>query len=376
MARLYFPPMLIAAPLLRFWQFAALVFLLGQAVTACGQRPKSPKSPPTKPMPTVPSASPDLFQLSAAPCTADGYFVTIHGGEFMRPDGQTFPVPTGQLLEGSWGASGTLAAVGDERQPAPTRLRLLWFSYTEDTFYEGDFALPQPKIHELLQQGYWDVEKQQPGTYTSLIVCTVPKGGVVLWLGGTNQTLIGRFQGQPAVADFKQFYGAANRAKMLQEVRAQMPADVQQQIGAGTSGAQKWDRYLRRYPWKVAVSQPLTLYKYSLHCLNAERVRDPLSRDLGPYRQHLLEAIPKSLPRKLYLYGQAEHGARYQIRLNPFDEAETLAAFEQLSQGNPQRPITLFIDVSKDFKKGTLTLRNERQQIPLLKTRVQLFDEN
>ncbi|HEX8326834.1 MAG TPA: DUF2931 family protein [Hymenobacter sp.] len=319
---------------------------------------------------------PEHFAFAAAPCTADGYFVTIHAGEFMRPDGKTLPVPTGHLLEGSWGASGTLWAVGDERQPAPTRLRMLWFSYAEDQFYEGDFALPQQEIQALLQQGYWDVEKQQHGTYTSLIVCTIPKGGVVLWLGGTNQTFVGRFQGQPSAVDFKQFYGPANRAKLLQEVRTQMPSDVQQQLTAGTFGVQKWDQYLRRYPWKVEISQPLTLYKYSLRYLNAERVRDPLSRDLGPYRQQLLEPSPKAMPRKLYLYGQTEHGARHQIRLNPFDEAETMAAFQTLSQANPQSPITLFIEVSKAFKKGSLTLRNERQQIPLLKTQVQLFDED
>lgn len=367
--------MLIVARLLRFWQLAVLrSFLLGAAVTACGQ----PHSPPSaQPMPAV-SPTTDLFPLAAAPCTADGYFVTIHGGEFVRPDGQTFPVPTGHLLEGSWGASGTLWAVGDEQQPAPARLRMLWFSYAEDKFYEGDFALPQAKIHELLKQGYWNMEKQQPGTYNSLIVCTIPRGGVVVWLGGTNQTLVGRFQGQPSTVDFKQFYGAANRTKLLQEVRAQMPPDAQSQTAAavGTLSAQKWDDYLRRYPWKVEVSQPLTLYKYSLHYLSAERVRDPLTRELGPYRQYLLEASPKPLPRKLYLYGQAAHGARYQVRLNPFDEAETMAAFQTLSQANPQSPITLFIDVSRDFKKGRLVLRNERQQIPLLKTQVQLFDED
>jgi hypothetical protein len=365
--------MLSFAPLFRSWQLAALAVLFCSTMTACGQRTKSPSTPP---MPT-PVAAPatDLFALSAAPCTADGYFVTIHAGEFVRPDGRTFPVPTGHLLEGSWGASGTRWAVGDEQQPAPTHLRMLWFSYAEDKFYEGDFALPQAKIHELLQQGYWDLEKQRPATYNILVVCTIPKGGVVLWLGGTNQTLIGRFQGHPANVEFKEFYGSANRAKLLQEVRAQMPAGAQQQATVGT-GAGIWDDYLRRYPWRIEFSQPLTLYKYSVNYLNAERTRDPLSRDLGPYRQQLLAASPKPVPRKLYLYGQAEHGARYQVRLNPVDEAETMAAFEQLSRANPQSPITLFVDVSKDFKKGTLMLRNERQQIPLLKTQVQLFDEN
>jgi hypothetical protein len=129
----------------------------------------------------------EKFRFSAAPCTADGYFVTIHAGEFVRPDGRTFPVPTGHLLEGSWGASGTRWAVGDEQQPAPTHLRMLWFSYAEDKFYEGDFALPQDKIHSLLSQGYWNVERQQPDTYNTLIVCTIPKGGVVVWLGGTTR---------------------------------------------------------------------------------------------------------------------------------------------------------------------------------------------
>ncbi len=354
-----------------------LALLLHAPLARCQSRPAKPaKAAPTKRPTMLPAYQTDKFRLSAAPCAADGYFVTIQVGEFVRPDGNTFPVPTGHNLEGSWGASGTLWAVGDEQQPAPARLRMLWFSYAEDKFYEGDFTLPQAKIQELLQRGYWNLEKQQAGTYSSLIVCVIPKGGVVVWLGGTNQTLIGRFQGQPAIVDFKQFYGPANRAKMLQEVRAQMPPEVQQQIAAGTISAQKWDNYLRRYPWKVEVSQPLTFSKYSVHYLNAERVRDPLSRDLGPYRQQLLEASAKPVPRKLYLYGQAEHDARYQIRINPFDETETMAAFQQLSQASPDSPITLHVEVSKDFKKGSLTLRNERQQIPLRKTQVQLFDED
>ena len=185
--------MLTVASFIRYWQLAAVAGLLGAALVACGQRTEPSSAPPM--LPAAASPTTDLFALAAAPCTADGYFVTIHAGEFVRPDGQTFPVPSGHLLEGNWGASGTLWAVGDERQLAPTRLRLLWFAYAEDMFYEGEFELPQEKMHALLRQGYWNMERQQPETYNTLIVCTIPKGGVVVWLGGTNQTLIGRFQG-------------------------------------------------------------------------------------------------------------------------------------------------------------------------------------
>ncbi len=323
-------------------------------------------------------ASTTKFKLRAGPCAADGYFVTIHGGEFSAPDGSSFPVPSGATLEGNWGASGTIWGVGDEQQPAPSRLALSWFAYAENKFYEGDFELPHDRLLALLQQGTWDVAKQQPAPYNELVVCVIPKGGVVVWLAGGNQVLLGRFQGHevfPSAATFQHYYGSANRAILVQETQEEMPAEVQQQIAAGTVSAQKWENYLQTYPWRVAFNVPFQLATYGFYGVDAARISNPDMRDLAPYHRFLLEASPKPAPRKLYVRGQAEHGANYEVRVRQFDEAETAAAFRTLRQASPDSPLTLLIAIDKPYRQATLVLQNDHQQVPLTKTKVELSQQ-
>lgn len=95
----------------------------------------------------------EKFELSAGPCAADGYWVTIQGATFRNALGGGFTVPSGHTLEGNWGASGTSWAVGEARQPVPDTLTALWFSYAENKFYQGAFALPQQHLYDLLKQG-------------------------------------------------------------------------------------------------------------------------------------------------------------------------------------------------------------------------------
>jgi hypothetical protein len=355
--------------LLRSARLAALGLAL-VATDVCGQRPTATKATPVHSSPT------EKFKLSAGPCVPKGYWVTIQGGSFEGPGKPGFPVPAGHTLRGSWGASGTAWAVGDELQPVPAHLSLLWFSYAENKFYEGDFALPQAKIQDLLNAGYWDLEKKKPGTYDEFTVCVLPKGAVVVWLTGNNQVLIGRFQGHETAANFHQYYGQADRATMVQEIREEMPPEVQAQIKAGTISPKQWDAYLTTYAWRVAFNVPFTIAQYSLHGVNAERFSDPLTRDLAPYRQMLLTATSKPVPRKLYVHGQAVHGAHYEVRVKAFDEAETMAAYKALHTASPQSPITLLFTVDKPFQKATMSLQNEAKQIPLTKSMVEVFSED
>ena len=322
------------------------------------------------------ASAPDTFKLSAGPCAPEGYWATIQSGFFSASSAGGFPVPVGHTLEGSWGASGTVWAVGDEMQPVPEHLELLWFSYAENKFYKGDFSLPQARLRTLLAQGTWNVEKEKPAAYTEFTVCVLPKGVAVVWLTGGNQVLVGRFQGHEAVVSatkFTRYYGVVDRAGMVQETREEMPPEVQAQITAGTISTRQWDEYLKVYPWQVAFNVPFTLTRYSLHGLNAERFSDAASHDdLAGYRKFLLGPTPKAVPRQLSLYGQAEHGAHYVVRVQAFDEAETQAAFQALQAAIPGSPITLLVSLDKPLQKATLTLKNEAQEIALLKSRVQV----
>jgi len=342
---------------------------------ACGQSAPSSSSPHR-----MQKYQTEKFRLSAGPCAADGYFVMIQSASFINSQGTGFPVPSGHVLRSTWGASGTAWAVGDEFQAVPERLAMLWFSYAEDKFYQGEFALPQQKLHDLLKQGSWDLRKQKQVGYDEFTVCVLPKGVAVVWLTGGNQVLVGRYQAQethPSAEDYQRYYGEANRAEFVQMRREQMPARVQAEITAGTLSTKKWDEYLKTYNWQVAFNVPFSLRQYALYGANAERFTDPLTRDgLDVYRQFVLTPALKPVPRRFYLHGQAEHGAHYEVRVSAFDEAETQAAFRVLHAASPTSPITLLFTLDKPFQKATMTLQNEAKAIPLTKTKVEVFDED
>ena len=315
----------------------------------------------------------ETFKLSASPCAAKGYPMTIHIGNFIRSDGKTFPVPSGHYLEGTWGLSSTSWAVGNEQQAVPDSLEILYFSYLENELYEGTFALPQEKLYALLKAGYWNTGQAE--TYKELTVCVLPKGGVYVWLTGAGRKeFIGRFQAARSAADFRRFVRTGDRALMARTARAEAPAAVQEQVRAGTLSTRQWDEYLKTYPWRVAFNQPLVPYSfYDIDYVNAERTFCPLTPDPAPFYRALLEPSPKPVPRRLNLRLQAEHGARYFLRVDPFDEAETLAAFRALHAASPASPITLLYTFDKPLTKATLSLKNETKEIPLLKSTVEII---
>jgi hypothetical protein len=342
------------------------------AFTACEQHRESTSSD-TSSMATAA----DKFELTAGPCAAEGYFMTIHGGAFVGADGSVLPVPAGQTLEGDWAESGTVSDEGaDQPRPAPERLKLLWFSYAENKFYEGDFQLPQARIQTLLQQGYWNTRENQLGTYNELVVCVLPKGAVVVWLAGGNQVLVGRFQGHGTQGNFQQYYGQADRATMVKETQQEMPDKVQEEIASGTISTKQWEAYLKTYPWQVAFNMPVTLYSsYNVQYVSGEYSNYPLTRDLAAYNQVLLTPVPKPVPTACYLHLAAEHGAHYQVRVKVFDEAETMTAFQALQAASPKSPITLLFTLDKPFQRATMVLKNDAREISLLKSQVEVFSE-
>ena len=189
----------------------------------------------------------ERFDLGAGPAAAEGYPMEIVMGGFVTSDGKKIPFGP-EFLEGDWGLAHSGVVSGDGTAPAPEGLEICWYSYPEDKFYEGRFALPQKKIYDLLKQGYWDSNDKKHDTYHTLTLCLLPTGAAVVWLSGRNQVLVGRYQAHEIAYDFKRFNEAANRPLMVQQERTQMPAHVQAEIRSGTLSATQWDTYLKTYP--------------------------------------------------------------------------------------------------------------------------------
>lgn len=357
-----------------FLPFCRLLAVVVLSLPACGQS-RHPAAATRRPIPSAMSDyQTDKFKLSAAPCAAQGYPMTIQFGAFVRSDGKTFKVPSGHSLEGDWGLSSIGWAVGDEFQAVPEKLEILYFSYLEDKFYEGTFALPQQRIHKLLQAGFWDLDKQQQTTYRTLLVCVLPKGAVVVWLSGVGEkVLVGRYQGTESNVDFRRFYPKSDRARMLQQKLAAAPPAVQAQVKAGALSPKQWDEYLKTYPWQVTLPPTITLYKYIADYLSAETTSSPRTRELVPYLQALLTPQARPVPRSLWLYVTDEASHKYVLKADPLDEAQTQATFQALHKLSPGSPITLRVETDKYVKAATLVLQAGEKVIPLTKSPVRII---
>lgn len=323
--------------------------------------------------PAMPAYQTDKFRLSAGPGAADGYPARIDEARFISATG-SFPVPWGYYLDSGWGSSGTGWAVGDELQAAPDSLEIRWFSYAEDKFYEGHFLLPQVRIHQLLRQGYWNPELRKQETYDELIVCTVPTGVVVVWLKGAyNTLLVGRYQAAEIAYDWQRFQPKTERQEVVAERQASMLSEVKREIAAGTVSSKKWDAYLKQYPWKIEISQPVTLTNYLITYRSAETISAPPTPDTLAHVRALLASAARAVPLDFDLYLTAAYGRQRLLRVDPFDEAQTMAAFQTLHARHPQEPITLHYEVDERVTQGTLSLRAGGQVIPLTKSQVQVF---
>lgn len=299
--------------------------------------------------------------------------MTIQFGAFVRPDGKTLPVPAGNELEGQWGLSSIGQVVGDEFQPVPESLEILYFSYLEDTFYEGQFALPQQRLRELLRTGFWNHRQQQQLTYEHFTVCVLPKGVVVVWLDGIGrQVLVGRYQGRVSDVDFRRFYPKTDRAEMLRYELAKAPPAIRAQAQAGQLSTKQWDDYLKTYPWQIALPPALQLTYYRANFLSGEYVSEPETRDLAAYVRGVLTPQPRPVPSKLALSVTDEAGHKYILSVDALDEAETQAAFAQLHAAHPGAPLTLHVQTDKYVKAVKLELEAGGQRVPLTKCTVRI----
>ncbi len=329
----------------------------------------------------------EKFELNAGPCAADDYPVQIHRGEFSNSLKEgSIVVPYGHYLDGNWGASGTSWVVGDPMQPVPDSLHLRWFSWAENQFYEGHFAMPQRKIYDLLKQGYWNTDNNQHDTYYELTVCVIPKGGVVVWLSGQGQqVVVGHYQAPATNYSWLAFNGGHDdnvRAQVVAEYQAEMLPHVRAEIAAGTISSRKWDAYLAAvYPWKLEVREldgkqpiPVPVTNYFMRFVNAESVTYAPTPDRTPYVQGIITLTPKPVPKYFGVFVKNRYGEQHEVRVDSLDEAETLAAFHTLATSQPKEPIVLRVEVDKLYTQATLTLSNGFQTIPLPKAVAKVFE--
>ncbi|MFL0799241.1 MAG: DUF2931 family protein [Agarilytica sp.] len=110
------------------------------------------------------------------------YVIQIIEGHFESEDGYLNGIPTRALVHKGWGEGRSNIASGREEMPLPKRFEVLWFSWREDKFYQGNFELPLEKITEFVEldrRTPYSLYEHASSTFT---LGLAPGGFVVIWL--------------------------------------------------------------------------------------------------------------------------------------------------------------------------------------------------
>ena len=109
----------------------------------------------------------------------------VHRGDFYTAD-DWLPLPNGGFVEDGWGDNGMNMS---RSNIIPTGFRVTYFSYMENKFYTGDFALPSDRISRLFREGMIDYLTKEYDMYISMIVGLAPGGVLVVWMQGFDRQI-------------------------------------------------------------------------------------------------------------------------------------------------------------------------------------------
>ncbi|MBN4080457.1 DUF2931 family protein, partial [Beggiatoa alba] len=110
------------------------------------------------------------FDWQASEGAPNNYPMKIIAGSLSFPNGGSLYVPNGVKLHNGWGKGRSTHVGGDDLKSLPNKLSILFFSYTEDQFYRGEFALPYNKILALFQAGHYSPNDKGDITYDEITV--------------------------------------------------------------------------------------------------------------------------------------------------------------------------------------------------------------
>jgi hypothetical protein len=334
----------------------------------------------------------EKFDWEGMACTPAGYPVVVLSPNIFYSNGGKYItlIPNMSNTAGSdWTGSGS--GWSSEPSPAPDHLSIVWYAPTEMKIYEGEFELPQQKIYKLFKEGYMrygipiDSEDGKETlhweTYTSLTAGLAPKGMVVVWLDGLNKVEIGRYQAHElgkaeANEVFKRHFKlSGDMPETINKLKFdKLTPKVQEEIKQDKFSCKQWDDYRLRYNWKVEFNKTLEMYRYFIEYYNSENSGYlPLAMSQESFNKIILEPTSKVVPSYIGMYVTAKNGRKYLIRLETLDEKETIEAFKKLEEVSSKAIITVFITVDDDFKKFSVTLKNDKKEIILEKALLRLF---
>ena len=192
-------------------------------------------------------------------------------------------IPEAASIGRYWGTGESTHVVGDTYKPLPDRLTIQFFSFWENTLYQGDFELPYEHILAQFKAGVAATEKGR-ATYNRIMVGIAPGGAVAVWLSGRETREVFFGQAQPYEADIENAIGSpiTNRAEYAQSYLDKLPSEFVQNIKKNGIPFGIWNEYRKHYTWAVDIQKAGTPKDIGYGFFNGEsyRLEYPIEQQL------------------------------------------------------------------------------------------------
>ena len=316
------------------------------------------------------------FELWAMESAPFNYPMQIVSGSLIYHDGSgSIYIPDRSTIDAGWGQGISYHDPGEDKKPLPDQLKITFFSYTENQFYQGRFDLPYEKMLKMFQQGYIDPYDRKHINYKRVIVGVAPGGAVAVWLRGVSK-ITEVFYGQAEKIDGDWGWINTNPDYTREEyIRLDIEESLEtpealaalQQNGVPV---ERWPFYHKtRYHWQPYFTgmKARDDLIYTLKFYNGEfdYLYVPLDKKLASETR----AVPSDL---YFTWNPTGYLVNDRVVKSYFDEAEIFAAFEKLGKHNQPLKMELRMEPEKNYD-FTIWLHNDKESIELKKTRVKTW---
>ena len=297
------------------------------------------------------------FEWDATESAPEHYPMEIINGTFIFKGEAELGlyIPSGSTLVDGWANPVSSHVTGAKYKPLPDRLRITFFSFAENQFYEGKFYLPYDKILALFQKEVSN-NPEHP-TSSRIMVGVAPGGAVGVWVIGSGDR-IEVFFGQAEKVELDPSRAFALPFKSKEQIDAYIAKQLVNVLNSEELENLKkngipfglWARYRQKFKWDISLTEGFPISDVGFTFLNGER-----NENTGM----LIRPIPKEIA-----FDTIVNNEEF-IFIVKFDEFEIMDAFEKLGENNKK----VYLEFEPRIPRKDLRVRiyNDKESITLKK---------
>ena len=247
-------------------------------------------------------------------------------------------------------------------------LRLCWYSFLEDKYYQLNTKLDKTKITNYFRKGYrWNkdgrLEKIENNTYKELVAGIAPGGHVVLWVSSrrdakevaifkANEVSVEKIASYDIVDEEERKEVLSDTCTCENNIQFRKIVNNNKPIPFGI-----WtDKYRKKFNWKVSINNfGQTKSELDFYFFNGEKY--------ALYNEEVtnMKYQPRVLPNYLY-FTFIKDQKKYDVYLE-FDENEIFNYFNKLTKNNSNEAIDIVVTIDSSLNPKTIQLHSKNKKL-------------